>query len=101
MTDFVFGGYRLAVDVEATCTLEGGVVASDVQAELEEEIQRMLLDMEMGAQEPVRYNRILAMLLSCKGVVDCTSLTVNDGSANIPVTVEQVPVLGTVVISTG
>lgn len=96
----VVSAQALAVDVEATCTLEGGVVASDVQKEMEEEIQRMLLDMEMGAQEPVRYNRILAMLLSCKGVVDCTSLTVNSGSTNIPVTVEQVPVLGTVVIST-
>ena len=61
----------------------------------------MFLDMEMGAEEPVRYNRILAMLLSCDGVVDCTSLTVNGGTANLPVSGEQVPVLGTVSVTTG
>lgn len=97
----VVSAQALSIDVEATCTLEGGVLSTDVQTELESGIRQMLLNMEMGAQEPVRYNRIMAMLLSCKGVVDCTSLAVNDGSVNIPVTVEQVPVLGTVTVNTG
>ena len=55
----------------------------------------------MGAEEPVRYNRILAMLLSCTGVVDCTSMTVNGGTVNVPVEAEEVPALGTVSITTG
>ena len=91
----------LEVNVTAACTLEGGVLPAAVQAELEGQVAQMFLDMEMGAEEPVRYNRILAMLLSCDGVVDCTSLTVNGGTANLPVSGEQVPVLGTVSVTTG
>ena len=87
--------------VSAACTLEGGVLPAAVQAELEGQVAQMFLDMEMGAEEPVRYNRILAMLLSCNGVVDCTSLTVNGGTANLPVSGEQVPVLGTVSVTAG
>ena len=43
----------------------------------------------------------LAMLLSCTGVVDCTSMTVNGGTVNVPVEAEEVPALGTVSITTG
>ena len=75
------------------------MLASAVQAELETRVAQMFLEMEMGTQEPVRYNRIMVQLLSCDGVVDCTSLTVNGGTANIPVTVEQVPALGTITIT--
>lgn len=97
----VVSAQALSIDVEATCTLEGGVLPGTVQKELEEKLRTMLLEMEMGAQEPVRYVRIMAMLLFCKGVVDCSSLTVNGGTENIPVTMEQVPVLGTVSIHAG
>lgn len=97
----VVSAQALSIDVEATCTLEGGVLPGTVQAELEEKLRTMLLEMEMGAQEPVRYVRIMAMLLFCRGVVDCSSLTVNGGTENIPVTMEQVPVLGTVSIRAG
>ena len=71
------------------------------QQELTDQVTKMFLEMEMGAEEPVRYNRILAMLLSCTGVVDCTSMTVNGGTVNVPVEAEEVPALGTVSITTG
>lgn len=95
----VVSAQALEITIAATCSLEGGVLASAVQAEMEERVAQMFLEMEMGAQEPVRYNRIMVQLLSCDGVVDCTSLTVNGGTVNIPVTVEQVPALGTVTIT--
>ena len=97
----VVSAAALEVNVTAACSLEGGVLPAAVQAELEGQVAQMFLDMEMGAEEPVRYNRILAMLLSCNGVVDCTSLTVNGGTANLPVSGEQVPVLGTVSVTAG
>lgn len=95
----VVSAAALTVNIAAACTLEGGVLPAAVQAELEERVAQMFLEMEMGAQEPVRYNRIMVQLLSCAGVVDCSSLTVNGGTANIPVTVEQVPALGSVTIT--
>lgn len=95
----VVSAAALTITIAATCTLEGGVLPADVQAELEERVAQMFLEMEMGAQEPVRYNRIMVALLSCQGVVDCTSLTVNGGTGNVAVTVEQVPQLGTVNIT--
>ena len=95
----VVSATALTVNLAATCTLESGVLPATVQAELEGRVAQMFLEMEMGAQEPVRYNRIMVQLLSCAGVVDCSSLTVNGGTANLPVTVEQVPALGTVTIT--
>ena len=77
------------------------MLPTDVQQELTDQVTKMFLEMEMGAEEPVRYNRILAMLLNCTGVVDCTSMTVNGGTGNDPVDAEEVPALGTVSITTG
>mgnify|MGYP005774844781 FL=1 len=95
----VVSATALTVNIAATCTLEGGVLASAVQAELESRVAQMFLEMEMGAAEPVRYNRVMVALLSCDGVVDCSALTLNGGTTNLAVTVEQVPALGTVTIT--
>ena len=45
------------------------------------------------------YNRIAALLQDIPGVQDFSSLTVNGGTANIAIADNQVPVMGTVVIS--
>ena len=95
----VVSATALTVNIAATCTLEGGVLADTVQTELESRVSQMFLEMEMGAGEPVRYNRIMVALLSCDGVVDCSALTLNGGTTNLAVTVEQVPALGTVTIT--
>ena len=95
----VVSAAALTVNIATTCTLEGGTVAEDVEDALSAAVAQMFLDMEMGAAEPVRYNRVLVALLSCEGVVDCTALTLNGGTANLPVTAEQVPVLGTVTVT--
>lgn len=89
----------LSINIKAICTLEGGVLPATVQEELENRVAQMFLEMEMGAEEPVRYNRVMVALLSCQGVVDCSSLTINEGTSNIAVTTEQVPLLGTVTIT--
>lgn len=97
----VVSATALTVNIAATCSLEGGVLPAAVQQELTDQVTKMFLEMEMGAEEPVRYNRILAMLLNCAGVVDCTAMTVNGGTVNVPVDAEEVPALGTVSITTG
>ena len=95
----VVSATALTINIAATCTLEGGVLPASVQEELEGRVAEIFLAMEMGSQEPVRYNRIMVALLSCQGVVDCTALTLNGNSTNIAVTAEQVPALGSVTIT--
>ena len=48
----------------------------------------------------VIYNRVLALLLTIDGVINATSLTVNGGTADITVQPNQVPVVGTVEVTT-
>lgn len=49
--------------------------------------------------QTVVYNRIAYMLLSIPGVTDFTALTVNDGTVNITLADNAVPVLGTVSVA--
>lgn len=90
----------LEVTVEAAVTAEPGTAAETVQADMEAAMQQLFDAMEVGAGETVRYNRILALLLSLPGVLDCTQLRVNDGTANLTLGPEQVPQLGAVTIAT-
>lgn len=48
----------------------------------------------------VIYNRVLTLLLTVDGVINATSLTVNGGTADITVQPNQVPVVGTVEVTT-
>ncbi len=90
----------LEITVEADVAAETGTEAEDIQADLEAALQQLFDAMEVGAGETVRYNRVLALLLSLPGVLDCTQLRVNNGAANIPMGPEQVPQLGAVTVYT-
>lgn len=91
----------LEITVSATCTLEGGVQPTAVEAELSDRLEEMFAAMDFGTDEPVRYNQVALRLLSCQGVADYANLKVNGAAANVAKTVEQVPVLGTVTITAG
>ena len=89
----------LPVDVAVSCTLENGVTPAAVQAELRTRLEALLEEMDFGAADPLRYNRAALQLLSCDGVVDYTSLTLNGGTGNVTKTAEQVLVLGAVTVT--
>lgn len=91
----------LPINVAATVTLEDGASTTEVSAALEEAMEELFLGLEVGSGETIRYNRILALLLSLPGVVDCGALTLNGDDANITLTAEQVPTVGTVSIEEG
>lgn len=57
--------------------------------------------LEVGAGETIRHSRVLAYLLTCEGVVECSALKLNDGTENITLTPEQVPQAGDVTITKG
>lgn len=91
----------VAINVTVQCVLENGTSAADVSDQLEDRLAALFLSMEVGSETPVYYNRVLSILLMLPGVVDCSGLTLNGGTANIPLASQQVPVLGEVTVTGG
>lgn len=97
----VVSAVALEISVAATVTLEAGITESSVQLDLEAALQQLFDSLTVGAGESIRYNRVLALLLSLPGVVDCATLTLNGGKTNVILTTEQVPKLNSVKITKG
>lgn len=91
----------LEISVTAVCTLDGGVQTDAVEQQLSGQLEEMFQTMDFGTDDPVRFNQVALRLLSCDGVVDYGDLRLNGQAANVAKTAEQVPVLGTVTITTG
>ncbi len=94
----------VTIDVEATVELDSTTTAAAVQAELEASLSAYLTGLtkntwpDATGSYTVLYNRIAALLLSIDGVVDYSDLGVNGTQANVTLTPEQIPVLGTVTV---
>lgn len=91
----------LTITVTASVTLEDSTSEEIVQLDMEAALGQLFDSLTVGAGETIRYNRVLAILLSLPGVVDCASMTLNGGKNNVVLTTEQVPQLGTVTITEG
>lgn len=91
----------LTITVAASVTLEDSASEEVVQLDMGAALQQLFDSLTVGAGETIRYNRVLAILLSLPGVVDCASMTLNGGKNNVVLTTEQVPQLGTVTITEG
>lgn len=85
----------LEVDVAASVTLASGYAIQDVQDAFETALIEYL---KAAAFEStyVSYARIGTLLLGTPGVIDYSVLTVNDGTVNVALADDQVPVVGTV-----
>jgi len=90
-----------AISVTAVVQLESGATTESVRTALIQELEAMFAETEIGAPEPIRYNRVLAKLLEIPGVRDYTSMTLNNGTANVTLSTNQVPKLGTITITAG
>ena len=91
----------LTITVTASVTLDESTSEETVEADMEAALQQLFDSMTVGAGETIRYNRVMALLLSLPGVVDCGSMTLNGSTNNVVLTSEQVPQLGTVTITEG
>ena len=82
-------------------------VREELEARLREQFQRMIQTkyktIYYGPEEDksytLLYNRVLALLLSIDGVDTFTSLSVNDGTADITIPADSIPVVGEVYVS--
>ncbi len=101
---------ELEISVVAVVSLSG-TSTGGVKAELEKRLRAYLQELiqqkcrsiyyDPASDVPytLYYNRVLALLLTIDGVQTFTTLTVNDGTADLSIPASSVPVLGEVHVS--
>ncbi len=87
------------INVSAAVTLTGTKTLAEVQASFTKAVDEYLGSIAFATEPTVRYVRIGSLLLDTAGVQDYKQLTVNGGTANIPINQSQVAVKGTVVLA--
>lgn len=87
------------VTVSVTVETDGTVFKLDTEKELTEQLAEYLGEIAFTEGAEVVYNRVLALVMGLPGVTDCSGLTVNGGTANVPLDATQIPMLGTVTVN--
>ena len=87
------------VTVSVTVSTDGTVFKLDTEQTLTERLAEYLGEIAFTEGAEVVYNRVLALVMGLPGVIDCSGLTVNGGTANVPLDATQIPMLGTVTVS--
>lgn len=83
------------INVSANITLGDDYTLQQVKDAFENALKQYLADIAFE-EDIVSYARIGSILLATNGVVDYTNLTVNNGTANIPVLEIEVAVVGVI-----
>lgn len=87
------------VEVSVTVETDGTVSKLNTERELTERLVEYLGSIAFTEGAEVVYNRVLAIVMGLPGVTDCSGLTVNGGTANVPLYATQIPMLGTVTVN--
>lgn len=87
------------VTVSVTVETDGTVFKLDTERELTERLAEYLGEIAFTEGAEVVYNRVLALVMGLPGVTDCSGLTVNGGTANVPLDATQIPMLGSVTVN--
>lgn len=88
----------LIVNVTARLVLDAGFTADAVKADVVAALQAAVQENGFGAAY-LSIAKLGAALLAVRGVQDYEALQLNGHTTNIPLTTEQVPMLGTVTLS--
>lgn len=94
----VISASGLAINVEAIVTIEESTTVEAVKIAFESSLDEYLKSIAF-LKYTIVYNRIAYMLLDIPGVIDYVTLEINGGISNIEIGEDQVPVIGTVVIT--
>lgn len=87
-----------SVNVAATIAIDSTTTKAAVQTAFTTALDEYLKGIAFSKYTLI-FNRIANMLMDIDGVTDYSALTVNGGTANIVIGADEVPILGTVVIS--
>lgn len=85
---------EVLVDIAVTLTLAGDLLPEDVQDAIVRSLDAYLVD----AGELVRYSHVANAIIDTEGVVDYEGLTLNGGTANVPIDSDSVAVAGAVTL---
>lgn len=88
----------LTVNIAATLVLRSGYTLLGVQSAVEAALAAAIAENEFEALT-LPISRIGAALLDVPGIADYSGLTLNGSAANVALTSEQVPVMGTVTLT--
>lgn len=94
----VVAASQTTINVAATIQIDSTTTKDAVKTQFQMLLDAYCKDLAFQSQTVV-YNRIAYMLLSIPGVTDFTALKVNNGTANITLADNAVPVLGTVTVT--
>lgn len=86
------------VNISATITLISGYNIATVKALIEDALENYFSAVAFE-KDAVYYIDVASVVLNTEGVATVSSLTINGGTANIPLTGEQIAKLGTVTIT--
>lgn len=95
----VVGVTEVSIDIAAQLTLQDGISIDDVKSEITDNLTAYYESIAFN-DTVVRYSKIANAILNARGVIDYTNLTVNNGTANIVLSEDQVPVAGATLVTT-
>ena len=88
----------LAINVSATLTLESGFTTGIVLPLVQEKLTQVLKEISF-VDTSVKISKIGMSILDTPGILDYANLKINNGTANINLAINTVPVLGTVTLT--
>lgn len=99
----IAGVSSIVINTEAKLQLDVGVTIGQVQTEIEEAVSAYLLSLRQSwARDEtalvVRVSQIEARILSVSGVTDISGTLLNGSTANMVLSSEQIPFIGTVTL---
>lgn len=94
----VVGVSELSIDVSAELTLQDGTDIEAVKSEITDNLTEYFKSIAF-VDNVVRYSRIANAIYDATGVIDYANLKVNNGTANIVLADDQVPVAGAVLVT--
>ena len=84
-----------AINISVKVVIAGGYTLQQIQDNLTEAIQKYLSDLAFNSTY-VSYGKIGGIILSTDGVIDYNNLTINNGTINVPLADEEIPVSGAI-----
>lgn len=98
----VVGATEKVINVSCTVILLEGYTLTPIKAKIQEAIEGYLLEMRKVWENGsliVRISQIENRILSIEGVLDVLNTKINGSTENLPLNVEEIPVIGKVEVS--
>ncbi len=93
----VFGATQIIADIAASISVQSGFVLASVEAAVQDALTAFIGTLGLGM--PLYYTQLYAIAYGVPGVQEVTNLTLNNGTADLTASSQQIIVAGTVTIS--